>query len=277
MSTYHRSAVYRRLCRYLGHVQQLKEYAFECNVIDDIEEEKTPNATALPMIEEEREKDAIFNTEGEQEAETTCRKKETSLKMTMKEDNDKDKDVLTAPGDHATAEEVLEDDAFTVSDESNTTLVAEDDGHQLPDYPPGAEIKRSQLERLLACHRSLSRIVAALRSNIKRLRDERHERQDDNVQHYYREAARLNGSEPIKSPRTQKREWATEGWWGGDEEGGWGSPDKKPASKTLSRSPTSPLRHEILAEDLIWEDLLHQWQLDAGRGRDDAGRRVLKL
>lgn len=148
-------------------------------------------------------------------------------------------------------------------------------------------IRRSQLNRVLACERMVCRLEEVLLRNIRRTEAEANSLSARTIRFFWQEAARLNGAAKIRSLRAVERETAT-GSWDDDhagrsgEAGTWSAGDAQragspPVVGTSSPFPSSPLCRTVDPEDLFWEGQVEQWQLDLGRPVDDQGRRHVKM
>ncbi|KJR87649.1 uncharacterized protein SPSK_07838 [Sporothrix schenckii 1099-18] len=143
---------------------------------------------------------------------------------------------------------------------------------------PRLKFARSQLDRVRSCGRILQRLNAGLAKNIHRIETEENELSSESIRHLWSEAARLNGTEKIKPLR------ATTSWWENEarsEDTRSFSPTANNTARTTAvtshRLPCSPLQNPIMANDLLWDDQVKQWQLGMGRLMDDQGRRYLKI
>lgn len=298
MSIYHRYALCCNLRRYLDDIDKLGDLVSQCDIVDDTTENGVSVDPDLPAIKQACEdpgqdpESAPLGDGGQKEN----AEKRRSRASQNDQKADEDKENHRPHNDHKSLEEdkpgresdIKFDEApnrSTMTPGVATTNL--DPDRACPGVGAQFKITRSQLNRVLACNRILNRLNTGLVKNIHRIEAEENELSSQTIQHFWREAARLNGTEKIKSLRVMEREMAISGWWEDEssrESIGISVPALGNTNKTAGsvaraapRPPSSPLQNPIEPDDLLWEDQVQQWRLDMGRLMDDQGRRYVKI
>ena len=320
MSIYHRYALFYSLQHYLADVDKLCDLALEGNVVEDVPDQGPSDVPAqlstykyiyedpiledepgllddTECIEDDEEYDPNDDKENRYDPSALCEQNhcggQEADDLHAETDGQNDhyrgfedclaadiEDNGTQPGPESTVgDRNLSPDISDHSPENTTFASTNDD-------TPKFDIKRSQLNRLMACERLLYSLNSGLIRNIQRIEERKNERSSQTIQYFWREAARLQGSDKIKPMRVQERELASNSRW--DSESSWreeastdpsredGAPFKSTPTWTTRRH-SSPLYKTLDPDDLQWEYQVQEWQLGLGRTVDDEGRRFYKM
>lgn len=308
MSIHHRYALLYNMQRYQADVKKLAHLVSQCRVVETIAEDNNmtndlpTGEDTTKSLDQDQESSALRDKEKEDGGKQWNR-------GTPGNDKDKDNDSPqgrhevsadaedgNAPNDQLEGQNKPEHENDAKSDETQdhaetmffTTAPRAPTELSVSQPPPGDcpqhKITRSQLNQMLACDRVLDRIKAGLVKNIHRIKADENELFSQTIQHLWNEAARLNGTEKIKTLRVIDRELKAGNWWEGGKASGdsSGSQDgKQNAAGSIAgaslRLPCSPLQNLVKPGDLLWDDEVQQWRLNMGRLMDGKGRRCVKL
>lgn len=308
MSIYHRYALFYRIQRYQADVDRLGDLVSKCEIVDDFAEHSDSIDAGLsatntacegpsrdPDIapsrndgkEDATEKQEKLEDQSDQEADTD---KKNCKPLDDDNESQTDNKCLELPdaqlhGEDEPTSSTESESGETSTPSTNISSVASagsgtDDG-------PRFKITRAQLNRLRTCDRILKRLNNGLVKNINRIEKEEKELSSQTISHFWGEAARLKGTEKIKSLRSMEREMANSGWWE-DEPSREDTEDTvqvlgnmenaaRPVPKPSPRKPSSPLHRQLQPDDMLWDDEKSKWHLDMGRLMDDQGKRYLKI
>ena len=311
MSIYHRYALLYNLQRYLADIDRLGDLVSQCDIVDDSTKNGVSIALDLPAIKnackdpDRNPQPAPLGDDGQNEN----AEEQGSRASQNDQCGDEDKENHKPHDDHKSLEDnkdhnvpdaqldgqdkpgcerdIKFDEAHEAHEAHSPDIATTelDTDRACPGDGTRFKITRSQLNRVLDCDRTLNRLNAGLVKNIHRIEEEENELSSQTIQHFWREAARLNGTEKIKSLRVMERETASSGWWEDEPSGGGnsvlalGNTNNVAGSEvgTALRPPSSPLQNPIKSDDLLWDDQVQQWRLDMGRLMDDQGRRYVKI
>ncbi|KAL1898266.1 hypothetical protein Sste5346_003674 [Sporothrix stenoceras] len=313
MSIYHRYTIFYRIQRYQSDIDKLGGLVSKCEIVDDIAEDSAsinPDLSATETTCEGPSGDSGITPSGNAGNEETAEKQNTpEIQNDQRPDIDKEncnphdddddggRDESLTDGEgsetpdaqldgQAKAVSVTEGEVDEVSTQSTSISSATSTGSATEDGPQ-FKITRRQLNRVRTCDRILKRLSEGLVKNISRIEKEKKELSSQTISHFWCEAARLNGTGKIKSPKAIEREMATSGWWE-DEPSKENTEDSVqvlgnvqnapgPIAKHVIRKPSSPLHRLLQPDDMVWEDEKSKWQLGLGRLMDDQGRRYVKI
>lgn len=310
MSIYHRYALFYRIQRYQADIDRLGDLVSKCEIVDDFAKDNASTNTDLSTTEtllEGPSRDtgiAPSGNDGKEEATKKQEKPESQIdenadmdKENCKSHDDDDdhkswkgNESIDALDTHFDGEDkpasTTESKLNETSNQSTNLSSAASKGSSTDDGP-NFKITRAQLNRVHTCDRILKRLNNGLVKNINRIEKEEKELHSQTISHFWFEAARLKGTEKVKSLRSMEREMANSGWWE-DEPSNESTGDTVqvpgkvenaagPVAKPTLRKPSSPLHKQLQPDDMLWEDEKSKWQLDMGRLMDDQGIRYLKI
>lgn len=276
MSIHHRYALYYSCLRYLSDIEKVKDIASGCNMIDDIQE-KTP-ASSTAGLNSRLDVAGVRAEDDSGDYENDDKQKDiTNFKAHNHGCDTANTDSVPHRCQGLSLSGSLAHSAFKIG------LGEEDpcaeDFHKSESTPTISRdekttsticttIRKSQFEKLMVFHQILTTIVASLRRNLKRVEAEGDCASTSLISHLYYEAARLNGSEPARTPRMQRMLGLN--WWHSDLD------DLSHSEDTHSRCK-SPLLSAFEPGDLVWGDQVVQWQQDLGSTKDGRGCRFVKI